>query len=503
MAKLTPEILLAFISIDRESSSPKYLQLYAQIRDAVVNGKLKPGERMPSSRALALELGISRNSVVTAYDQLSIEGYLTGETGSGTFICTDLPDFLNTADEKRIKERIGLLSGNVSKRNIRYEFPSSEEEMRLDSEGDIAIPFQLTVNDLSNFPFQIWSRLGARAFRHLQYKNLGYSDAKGYEPLRIAIADYLRVNRSIICEKEQILIVNGARQALHLAAELLIKEGDDCWVEDPGYPGVRNAVKRFGGEICPVPVTEHGMDIQYGQEKYPDARLAFITPSHQFPLGKVMPLKQRLELLKWSREGSNWIIEDDYDSEFRFKGRPVPALMGLDPNANVVYIGTFSKIMFPALRIAYMVLPDKETAERFTFMKTMVDRQNPLMDQEIMSEFIVEGHFLRHIRRMRLIYKNNQEMLVSLLVKYLHEELTVDSSDSGMFLIGWLREGLKAKTIKERANREGIVLFAVSDFSIENKIPEGLVIGFTGFKPKDIEDAVQKLTFIIKDMTHV
>lgn len=198
-----------------------------------------------SSRALALELGISRNSVVTAYDQLSIEGYLTGETGSGTFVCTDLPDFLNTSDEKRIKEKIVSLSGDATKRNIRYNFPSTDEEMRLDSDGDIVIPFQLTVNDLSNFPFQIWSRLGARAFRHSQHKNLEYSDSKGYEPLRVAIADYLRVNRSIVCEKEQLLIVNGARQALHLAAELLIKKGDDCWVEDPGYPGVRNAVKRF------------------------------------------------------------------------------------------------------------------------------------------------------------------------------------------------------------------------------------------------------------------
>lgn len=213
-----------------------------------------------------------------------------------------------------------------------------------------------------------------------------------------------------------------------------------------------------------------------------------------------MPLKQRLEMLKWSRERGNWIIEDDYDSEFRFESRPVPALMGLDPNANVVYIGTFSKIMFPPLRLAYMVLSDRETTERFTFMKTMVDPQNPLLDQLIMSEFMVEGHFLR---RMRLIYKNNQEMLISLLGKYLQEELMVDSSDSGMFLIGWLREGLKAKRIKERANEEGIILFAVSDFTIENKIPEGLVIGFTGFKPKDMERSVQKLAAIIDDMANV
>ncbi|MRG43491.1 aminotransferase class I/II-fold pyridoxal phosphate-dependent enzyme [Chitinophaga sp. SYP-B3965] len=484
MSKTTPRIPLPFIKIQKGNTAPMYLQLYEQIKAAIFSARLKEGERMPSTRHLATDLDISRNSVFQAYEQLILEGYLAGKKGDGTYVSAKLnPISASTRKTMPVKYNDVALP---------------DEVLRKDSTVEPVMPFQNSVPSIHQFPFKIWSGLAAEVYREVHSLHLGYGETLGHLPLREALVDYLRINRSIICEADQILIVNGSRQALNLAAQALIRKGDLCWMEDPGYLGARAAMTRWGGKVCPIPITENGLDIAYAMKHYPEARFVYLTPSHQYPLGATMPLSERLKLLKWAARHKMWIVEDDYDSEFRYNGRPVPALKGLDDHGNVIYTGTFSKVLFPALRIGYMVLPSAAIAQQFKMVKSTIDRQSPVIDQAIVTQFMLKGHFARHLRKMRTLYKKQQEELVALLEKHLSKYILVAPADTGMHFIAWLKRPCNMKKLITAALAEGVILIPVNEFAMKFKQEDGFIFGFTGYGVPEMEKAVLVLKKLLE-----
>ncbi|WP_316839068.1 PLP-dependent aminotransferase family protein [Pedobacter gandavensis] len=489
MSKISPEILLTFINLDRTLKMPLYIQLYEAMKQGVFDGMLKHGDRMPSTRSLAAEFSVSRNCVLLAFEQLTLEGFLTGKTGNGTYVCEQINE-LKTGIRK-IKKAVATGEKNLMASEM-ADLPLHAQFVANYIGQEAMLPFQPSIPALADFPFQIWAKIAATVYRNIRQLHLGYDSAQGYLPLREALTDYLRMNRSISCTADQIVLVNGSSQAMHLIAELLLKKDEQCWMEDPGFLRAKSAFARFGAKICPVPITDSGMDLDYAMEHFPAARLAYVTPSHQYPLGETMPLMNRIKLLKWAAQQDMWVIEDDYESEFRYANRPIPALKGLDTFGKVIYVGTFNKTLFPALRIGYMVLPSAAIAQQFTVAKAVIDRQSPVIDQAILTSFILEGHYTRHLRRMRLIYRKAQEELVALLRSELGDYLRVTTADAGMHLVAWLLNGQDAITVAHKARANGIYIYAVDELSISFKHPSALIIGFTGFSRKMMEEAVIK-----------
>lgn len=496
MSKISPEILLTFIQLDRAFKTPLYIQLYEEIKKGVFEGMLRHGDRMPSTRSLAAEFSISRNCVLLAFEQLRLEGFLTAAVGAGTYVCEQLNELKAAGKKKTQPVPLARTKKTTVNRN---DFPLHTKFV-LDYIGQEAtLPFQPSIPSFADFPFQVWARLAASVYKDIHRLHLGYDSAQGYLPLREALTDYLRINRSIHCSADQIIIVNGSSQALHLAAELLLKKDELCWMEDPGYLRAKSAIARFGAKICPVPVAKSGMDLEYAMTRFPTAKLAYVTPSHQYPLGETMPLIERIKLLKWASDHQMWIIEDDYESEFRYVKRPIPALKGLDTFGRVIYVGTFNKTLFPALRIGYMVLPSAEMATEFTIAKAVIDRQSPVIDQAILTKFILEGHFSRHLRRMRLIYKKAQEDLVLLLQKHLGAEVRIAVADAGMHLIIWLLKKYDPLEILRKTRERGVMLYAIDELSVEFRHEGAFFLGFTGFKQEMMEKAVLILKEVLSE----
>jgi GntR family transcriptional regulator / MocR family aminotransferase len=490
MGKITPQILLTFISINKKLSKTINSQLYEQLKNGIFEGMLRPCDRMPSSREMSKELKISRNIVLQVFEQLEIEGFFEAKTGSGTFISKNVDKF---SYSKRQVMRPAQKPERYTARpyglnNVFKEHISALEPLR---------PFQQSVPLIPEFPFPTWARISANVHKNIESLHLGYDDAQGYLPLRKALSDHLRISRSINCDPENMLIVNGSRQALHLAAEMLLNKGDQCWMEDPGYPGATSAIQRFGGKICPVPIIDDGMDLDFAMRHYPGSKLAYVSPSHQFPMGSTMTLSERIKLLNWAKDHQMWIVEDDYDSEFRYNSRPIPALQGMDTNGNVIYLGSLSKVLLPALRLGYMVFPSKAMARQFATGKSVIDGQSNIITQAVASEFIRQGHFSRHIRRMRLLYKKAQDDLVSLINLHLQDMLTPVPVEAGMHLLAWLPAGSNAAMIADSALKEGLIIHTLSEYSVKFDHRNGLILGFTGFSFTEMEAAVLKLKRIL------
>jgi GntR family transcriptional regulator/MocR family aminotransferase len=492
MGKVTPQILMTFINIHKNIGKTIYSQLYEQLKNGVYSGMLMPGDRLPSSREMSLELKVSRNTVLQVFDQLRMEGFFESKIGAGTFISGSV---FNISHNNRRKSPV------IKNQASPVSFPNGLNNA---FEGHISalepmIPFQQSVPSVAEFPFDTWTRINASVHRNIRSLHLGYDDAQGYEPLRKVLADHLRISRSIVCDPGNIVIVNSSRQALHLAAEMLIQHGDHCWMEDPGYPGAVSAMKRFGGQICPVPVAADGIDIDFAIRHYPNAKLAYVSPSHQFPTGCTMTLDKRIRLLNWARQNDMWIIEDDYDSEFSYNTRPVPALQGLDTSGNVIYLGTFSKVLLPALRLGYMVFPSAVMARRFAIGKSAIDGQTNIIIQAVVSEFIREGHFSRHIRKMRLLYKNAQEDLVKLIHQHLKGKLEPVPVRAGMHFLAWLSAEADASLIADKALKHGVILNSLERYSLQSKNRNGLILGFSGFSFAEMEKAVLVLKRIFNE----
>jgi GntR family transcriptional regulator/MocR family aminotransferase len=363
------------------------------------------------------------------------------------------------------------------------------------------VQFELGVPALDAFPIRLWARLAARRWRRREVA-LGEADPAGERPLRDAIAAYLTAARGARCTADQVLVLNGAQQALHLVAHVLLDPGEAVWIEDPGYPGARIAFEAAGARLVPVPLDGEGLDVGAGERAAPRARLAYVTPSHQFPLGVLMSAPRRLQLLGWARRASAWIVEDDYDSEFRYAGRPLPCLQGLDAEAShgdasprVLYVGTFSKTLVPGLRLGYLVAPET-LVDAFRAARSATDRHAPTPDQGVLAEFIGEGHYARHIRRMRSLYAERQAALLAAAETKLAGLLTLAPDPAGLHLVGWLRSGLDGERAAELAAGEGVRVSPLPRFTIRKRSrshPAGLLLGYAAFSERQIRSGVESL----------
>ncbi len=493
MPKQTDEFPLLSLKIDLASGVPLYKQIYEAFRLSILEGVFAPGQKLPGTRSIADELKISRNTVALAFEQLVIEGYISGKVGSGTYV-NEIPD--NILNAKSNVKR------NKSGRKLKTDMVSrlgSRELVRRNISYEQIVPFQNGVPSLDEFPVKTWLKINNQTARTLSYLHLGYGDASGYKPLREEIASYLRTYRAVNCSAEQIIIVNGSQQGLDLITRILIKPGDPVWLEDPGYFGARASMLFAGAEIFPSPLDSEGLDVEYSSKKYPPPKLIYTTPSHQFPLGLTMSVSRRIQLLQYASKNNCWIIEDDYDSEFRYSGSPLPSLQGMDKNNCVLYLGTFSKVLFPALRLGYLVLPDPQMLEVFASAKSLTDRQSPMFEQMITARFLKEGHFTRHIRKMRTLYKERQEFLISELNKELAGMAVVHNSDAGMHIIVWLNDNFDSTLISIKAREYNLLAYPISEYVLKFKQKPALLLGYTAFDKKTLKDGVQKLKKILKE----
>ena len=467
----TPRPLL--VALDRKTSKPLYRQLYEGYREAILDGRLAPGEQLPSTRALAAEIGLSRLPVVLAFELLIVEGFCEGKIGAGTFVSAAI----------RPRPRPGQPAGGAraaasgsrrtvaraAARLIRAPAPWIRE----------AGAFRIGDAAFDHFPLATWKRLAAQQTRRLSALDLRYADPMGHLALRQAIAGYLGAMRGVRCDASQIIVTSGSQQALWIAARTLLDPGASAWIEEPGYWGVREVLRSVGARLVPVPVDDEGLDAARGREQAPGARAAFVTPSHQFPLGGTLSATRRLQLLEWARQRGSWIVEDDYDSEYRHDGQPVAALHSLDQADRVIYIGTFSKVLFGALRLGYLVLPG-DLVPAFLAVRRSIDITPATFPQAVLAAFVRDGHFARHLRRMRALYRARRDALVAALAAELGDGARVRGASAGMHLVLELPRGVNERRLAERAAAESLWTMPLSFCRSAPGGPPGLVLGYGG-----------------------
>jgi len=479
------------IALDRRSNKPLHKQVYDGFCTAIVGRNLRAGQRVPSSRALALELRISRIPVLNAYSQLLAEGYFEARSGSGTFVSSSLPDqWMSLARDQEVSPTVGSGRRRVSKRSALLPFYKPAPWA---NKWGAFIVGQLA---FEHFPFQVWSSLVNRHVRNVRVNELHYGDPMGCENFRATIAGYLRTARAVKCDASQVMIVSGSQQALELCARVLFDAGDRVWVEEPGYWLARHVFTMAGCHLVPVPVDAEGLDVSAGIKRSRKARAAFVTPSHQFPLGLTMSASRRLRLLDWAHSSGSWIIEDDYDHEYRYESMPIASLQGLDRNARVIYIGTFSKTLFPSLRLGYIVIPP-DLVDRFHAVRQAMDVYPPHLYQAVLHDFIGEGHFARHIRRTRLIYGERRNVLVDALTREFGASVEVLGAEAGMHLVATLPKGLRDRAVSAQAARQNLWLWPLSPCYLQ-KPRQGFILGFGSTTPKQIPKAVGRLRALIK-----
>jgi GntR family transcriptional regulator/MocR family aminotransferase len=479
------------IVVDRAAAKPLYLQIYDAYRAAIVERRLRSGQQIPSTRSLASELGVSRFPVLNAYAQLLAEGYFESRIGAGTIVSTSLPEQVHPVRPGTLRR---TASADASFSGPR---PTSRRSSILPTQKPP--PWALKSGAFSigevasdQFPLHIWSNLVARHARNMTARSFHYGDHMGSMVFREMIASYLRTSRSLRCEAEQIMIVSGSQQALELSARVLLDPGSRVWIEEPSYRLTRDVLTLAGCRLVPVPVDKDGLDVAAGLRLSPKARAAFVTPSHQYPLGVTMSASRRLQLLDWAQSSGSWIIEDDYDSEYRYESMPIASLQGLDAHSRVIYIGTFSKVLFPSLRLGYLVLPP-DLVDRFMAIRRTMDIGPPSFYQEVLADFISEGHFARHIRKMRVLYRDRRSKLVDSLRKELGPSIEILGGEAGMHLAMTMPSGGRDLEISERAARQGLWIWPLSPAYLGRPLRQGFVLGFGGTAAAEIPRAVRKL----------
>lgn len=479
-----------------EPNATLYQALYTHMRAAILSGELKGGMKLLSTRALADDLNISRNTVLNAYRQLLAEGYLEGREGSGTFVAEILPENLLTAP-LHTKPKTAPPQQTESPRPIFSERAKAQIAVsQPPTGGKSPRPFLAEAPALDVFPHKLWSRLVVRAARRMPASSFMYQDSSGYLPLREAIAAHVAVSRQVHCTPEQVMIVSGSQGALDLVSRMLANSGDSVWMEEPGYPGARGAFLGSGAHIVPVPVDDEGLVVDAGVARAPKARLAYITPSHQFPLGVTMSISRRLALLDWAKRANAYILEDDYDSEFRFAERPLATLQGMDHADRVIYIGTFSKVLFPSLRVGYLILPPT-LVDSFLKVRRLIDIHNPMLEQAVLADFIIEGHYIRHLRRMRTLYAERRNALLE-ATKNL--PLEIDAPEAGIHCVGWLPDGMDDITLANKAVDFDLELTPISTFSIEPFARKGFLLGYGGYNAQEIKNGARRLGALLRSI---
>ena len=495
MSRVNRNATLVTVPLDPTDTTPLFRQLYEEFRRRILDGTLPPGMRLPATRALADELRISRNTVLNAYEQLLAEGYLEGRAGSGTYVPPKLPEEMMQVRRKSNQRR----PATATRRELSQRGELlARSSVRPRCAGGPTRPLQPGVPALDAFPFEAWGRLVSRHYHRPSRELLDYADPAGYHSLRKAITEHLRPARGVNCDPEQVLIITGSQQGIDLIARMLLDPGDAVWVEDPGYLGARAALASAGARVVGVPVDAAGLDVCAGNLRSRNARLVHVTPSHQYPLGVTLSLPRRLALLDWAHRANAWIVEDDYDSEFRYAGRPLAALQGMDRDGRVLYLGTFSKALFPSLRLGYLVVPS-DLANAFVAARAVMDRQTPTLTQAVVADFMNEGHFIRHIRRMRTLYRERQEILLRAAKRELDGLVNVSPCETGMHLMGWLEGEREDRTASRAAAQAGVETPPLSSYRIEHSDRGGLLLGYAGWDARQIHDGVRRLGRALRD----
>jgi GntR family transcriptional regulator/MocR family aminotransferase len=493
MVKRAGGALLHHIVLDPEAGRTIASQLVSALRTLILGGTLKAGDRLPASRTMAADLSIARSTVVEAFEQLVAEGLIETQVGAGSFVSQRLEEEhfypaatakspVRVAQPERLARLMDAATGRFNRR--------LQHQPRA---------FTTAMPAFDAFPVAQWSRLVAKHWRGDRASVLGYNDPFGDKPLRQAIAQHLRSNRGVPCDWPQVFIFAGAQQAFQLIASILVDPGDAVWFENPGAIGARNCFVVHGAQVVPVPVDQDGLRVDQGLERAADFRLAFVTPAHQQPLGVKMSYDRRLALLQAAAASGAWVIEDDWDGDFSFAGRPQPALKSIDTSDRVIYVGSFSKSLFPALRIGYIVAP-LSLVQTFEVALGAFSSSVPTSLQGAVAEFMMEGHFATHIRRMRKLYAERHDTLVEAAHARLSPWLDMQTASMGLHTIGYLKRGLNAADVAEAAARRDLTVAPISRFCIEPYPREGLVLGYSGIVPAKIKAGVEVLADVFEEL---
>ena len=472
------------LAVDRDLDEPIHRQVREALRRAILEGQLRPGQRLPSTRSLAVDLGVSRLPVLSAYEQLLHEGYLTGRTGSGTFVSDAVPDELLRPARANIPRIMARKRAGTDRPSPAHWHPAP-------------VPFQVGLPALDLFPHAAWKKLVVRHVNAATPEQLSYSDPAGVEALRASIAEHIRSARAVRCEASQVLIVPGSQAALRLSAAALLEPRDRVAIEEPGYFGARRALQSAGAELVPVPVDEEGLNVTALRKRGRSLRAVYVTPSHQYPLGVTMSAARRFALLEWAAQQDAWILEDDYDSEFRYVSRPVAALQGMDARDRVIYIGTFSKALLPGVRLGYVVVPP-ELWDRFYEARLAFDFFTPTLYQRALAEFLNAGHFGRHLRRMRNAYIERRDALLRGLARHCGDLLEVHNADAGLHVTVLLREGIDESRVIAALTRRGVTAHSLSQAYLGPKSRNGLLLGFGCSTPQRLFDATRVLGEVLR-----
>ena len=478
------------IRIDARVRAGLQQQIYAAIRRAILDGVVAPGVQLASSRALADDLCVSRTTTLLAYEQLTAEGYVTTRHGSGTFVARELPDDLARITTPRSTTRIK--HPPLSRRGAALAATPAPPR-RLPGPPH---PFRLGAPGLDLFPLRLWSQLVNRRLRSLTLAQLDYGDPAGFLGLREAIADHVQAARGTRCTADQVVIVGGAQRGIEQICDFVLDPGDKAWLEEPGYFGARSALAGARARIVPVPVDDYGLNVEAGIRLARDARLVYVTPSHQFPSGVPMSLPRRLALLKWASAAGAWVVEDDYDSEFRYGTRPVPCLHGLDPDGRVIYVGSFSKTLFPALRLGFLIVP-ADLREPLLAARRAADVHPPMLDQAVLADLMEGGHFERHLRRMRAAYRERLEALLAAANRYCAGALRVRPVKTGLHAVADLTAAPADGVCREARDRGVDVTSLAAYYLHRPRGTNGLVLGFGTVRPEAVRSGMERLASAI------
>jgi GntR family transcriptional regulator / MocR family aminotransferase len=487
-------------SLLRQAPGPMYRELYRRVREGIVSGEMQPGYRLPSSRVLAAQLGVSRNTILLAYEQLEAEGYLETRRGSGHYVADVLPVVVERLGGARKRPTVAEpATGRPVANDFAFVSPLFRRAIP-------TVPFRPNLPAIDSAQLQTWIRMHIRALRqagrsasHPGY--LGETDAIGEPLLRRAISEYVSIARGVRCLPDQVIVTAGAQHAMDLVMRVLACPGELAWIEDPCFLGALAVLQGAGLEPVPIPVDREGIDLAVALTVAPRARFAVVCPSKQYPLGGAMSLRRRLALIGWARRWNAWIVEDDYDSEYRFSGGTMPSLQGLEGGEHVIYIGTFSKVLFPALRIGFIVAPPA-LVEPIVAARALAGRHGNPLDQQVLATFILEGHLGRHVRRMRDLYRSRMEALLQYSHRWLRGVVEIERADAGLQTIGWLTGGMDDQRVSLAAARAGIQVPNVSRYCIETPRPPGLVFGFGAFSEQELENGVQALARVLETIWH-
>lgn len=461
--------MIAPIVLDRTVSGPLHLQIATRLRAAIAAGVLAPGARLPSARSLAGQLGVARGTVDAGYAVLIGEGVVLPRGSAGTIVSPEL----------------AAQAAPPAQRRMPFAPRRAEQ-------STVPLPFRMGLPALDAFPRKLWTSLTVRAARRLGTEALAHPDPAGWLPLREAIAAYLGVSRGILCRPDQVLVTAGFQGALALVTRVLLRAGDIVWVEDPGYHLARQALEAAGASLVPLRVDRDGLRVAAGVTAAPRARLAVVTPTHQSPLGVPLSLPRRLALLAWAAEAGAWVLEDDFDSEFRYSGHPLPALKSLDRGGRVLYAGSFSKVLFPALRLGYLVVPD-ELAEAFARASRLGSFGLPSLEQRVVAAFMAEGHFARHLRRMRTLYAARRRALAAALAGAFGDRMTLELAAGGMHLLARFPGAADDGTLARRAAAAGLAPTALSSLAMAHDCGQGLLLSFTNVPEGEAEALARRL----------